>query len=473
MFFTAEVIRMLCDNTNKYAWMNILDKPTYARRDGSWEEVTPLEMMRFIAIIIYMGIVEVPRLHLYWSTGSIYSGLLPSKIMPRNRFVALLAFLHVSDPDDFASEATVGKIWKVSWLLKHINQTSANFFQPKRDLSVDERMVKSKGRSGMRQYIRDKVTKWGYKLWVLADSETGYTLQFSVYTGKRERPGPHGLAFDVVSSLCSEYLDQGYRIYMDNFYTSGKLFDHLLERKTLACGTTRKDRRCFPTELKDVGWERRAQRGDVRWLRDGNILYMQWKDRRAVNLMSTIHTANKFVPATRRQKTGDRWTLITIKRPLLVQDYNAGMLGVDKSDQIIGTYNVLRKCVRWWKTLFFHCVDIACVNSFILYQGHRKENPGVPELAQNARFDQLAFREQLIQQILDYNDIEQDRAPYPSLEPIRHQPQKMEKSKNCKLCYRKKKVEQKTYNKCSTCEVPLCFTSSRNCFSEWHSSHHP
>ncbi|KAH9360966.1 hypothetical protein HPB48_007047 [Haemaphysalis longicornis] len=95
---------------------------------------------------------------------------------------------------------------------------------------------------------------------------------------------------------------------MDNFYSSGKLFDHLLERKTLACGTTRKDRRCFPTELKDVGWERRAQRGDVRWLRDGNILYMQWKDRRAVNLMSTIHTANKFVPATRRQKTGDRWT---------------------------------------------------------------------------------------------------------------------------------------------------------------------
>ncbi|KAH8034665.1 hypothetical protein HPB51_000303 [Rhipicephalus microplus] len=57
----------------------------------------------------------------------------------------------------------------------------------------------------------------------LADSETGYTLQFSVYTGKRERPGPHGLAFDVVSSLCSEYLDQRYRIYMDNFYTSAKL----------------------------------------------------------------------------------------------------------------------------------------------------------------------------------------------------------------------------------------------------------
>lgn len=68
-------------------------------------------------------------------------------------------------------------------------------------------MVKSKARSGIRQYMRDKVTKWGYKLWLLADSETGYTLQFSVYTGKREIAGPHGLAFDVVSKLCSEYFD--------------------------------------------------------------------------------------------------------------------------------------------------------------------------------------------------------------------------------------------------------------------------
>ncbi|KAH8023343.1 hypothetical protein HPB51_012157 [Rhipicephalus microplus] len=118
-------------------------------------------------------------------------------------------------------------------------------------------------------------------------------------------------------------------------------------------------------------------------------------------------------------------------------------------------------------------MDIACVNSFILYQGDQKENPGVSWLAQNGQFDKLAFREQLIQQILDYNEIYQDRALSPSLEPIRHQPQKIEKSKNCKLCYRKKKVEQKAYNKCTICEVPLCFPSSRNCFSEWHSSHHP
>ena len=31
-------------------------------------------------------------------------------------------------------------------------------------------------------------------------------------------------------------------------------------------------------------------------------------------------------------------------------------------------YNLLRKCVRWWKTLFFHMVDMGIVNGFILFQ---------------------------------------------------------------------------------------------------------
>lgn len=63
----------------------------------------------------------------------------------------------------------------------------------------------------------------------------------------------------MVTRLAEDYLDQGYIIYLDNFYTSTSLFVHLLERKTLACGTTRKDRRGFPAELKDTQWEKKQR----------------------------------------------------------------------------------------------------------------------------------------------------------------------------------------------------------------------
>ncbi|KAH8026429.1 hypothetical protein HPB51_020413 [Rhipicephalus microplus] len=149
LFFTTQVITMLCENSNKYGWTKILEKPTHARPNGSGEEVTPDEMMKFIGLIIYMGIVKVPRLKLYWNKGELYSDLLSRRIMPRRRFIVLLAMLHVADLDD-ASQLSRGKLRFVWWLMEHVNQVSANLFQPNPDLSVDERMVNSKGRSGIR-----------------------------------------------------------------------------------------------------------------------------------------------------------------------------------------------------------------------------------------------------------------------------------------------------------------------------------
>ena len=43
------------------------------------------------------------------------------------------------------------------------------------------------------------------------------------------------------------------------------------------------------------------------------------------------------------------------------------MGGVDKSDQYMAYHNVLRRTVRFWKTHFYHHIDIALVNAFILY----------------------------------------------------------------------------------------------------------
>ena len=66
-------------------------------------------------------------------------------------------------------------------------------------------MVKSRHRSGIRQYIRDKPTKWGIKLWVLADSSNGYTINFNMYIGKSagRTVSEHGLGyFTIRVTIC-------------------------------------------------------------------------------------------------------------------------------------------------------------------------------------------------------------------------------------------------------------------------------
>ncbi len=54
----------------------------------------------------------------------------------------------------------------------HIKGKCLELYQPLQELSVDERMVKSKARTHVRQYIKDKPTKLGFKYWVIADPTT-------------------------------------------------------------------------------------------------------------------------------------------------------------------------------------------------------------------------------------------------------------------------------------------------------------
>lgn len=79
-------------------------------------------------------------------------------------------------------------------------------------------MVASKARIGMEQYMKDKLTKWGYKFYVLADSETGYTWNFFVYTGKCKCATGQGLSYSsVVDLLPMSLLGASYTLYVGSF----------------------------------------------------------------------------------------------------------------------------------------------------------------------------------------------------------------------------------------------------------------
>ena len=56
-----------------------------------------------------------------------------------------------------------------------------------------------------------------------------------------------------------------------------------------------------------------------------------------------------------------------IIKPQCVLSYNKGMGGVDRSDQQASTYQCVRKCLKWYKKLFFYVLYMCIVNSYLLH----------------------------------------------------------------------------------------------------------
>ena len=323
-----------------------------------------------------MGLVKIGDLDKYWSAKTLYHGLWARAIMSRTRFKALMAMLHVVNP---ANEDKSHKLRKVEAFINDFKSRCLALYQPRQNLAIDERMVKSRHRSGIRQYIKDKPTRWGIKLWVLADSSNGYTVDFSVYIGKAagQRISEFGLGYDVGMRLMRPFLHQGYHLYVDNFYTSFPLFKDLFAQGVPATGTISEKRRGFPDALKkDVPWvPPKKNWGAMRWVRDPPCLVLQWVDSKVVSLLSTIERANDHGFVNRKRKDDDVWAIREVQQPKVIANYNKYMNGVDHSDQILATNTVLHKIMKWWKNMVFHLIDMAVVNGFILFKEHQTQFP--------------------------------------------------------------------------------------------------
>lgn len=129
------LFEIITDETNRYATATLNgNDATPQARGNSWKPVSKEEISAFFGLVFAMGIVRKPTYASYWEKGE-FDNLMEtpnfSRIMSRNRFQAILRFLHCNDNDLAVQRGEPGydPLHKVSNVIEFFNRTFENNYR--------------------------------------------------------------------------------------------------------------------------------------------------------------------------------------------------------------------------------------------------------------------------------------------------------------------------------------------------------
>nr|XP_042912958.1 piggyBac transposable element-derived protein 4-like [Parasteatoda tepidariorum] len=471
LLFTPDMMEQIRINTNKYAKLTLqktardisLDSKDFEDTDeNDSKDFPPItdkqELWNFIACLFAMSINKLPRLTDYWSKDPLMSNAFIKSTMQRNRFLKILRCLHLSDRESEvpANNENYHKMQKLYPFMADIRMNFRKCMNPYKDVSVDEALIKYKGRLGFVQYLPLKPGKRGIKVWMLCTSRFGYVLNFEVYCGKNDKVprSGKGLGYDVIQHLCECLKNPGHNIYFDRFFTSVPLVNDLLKKNTYCCGTLNLARKSLPQNIKSIKLPTTGMSKSFQCVESPNIICTLWKDKKEIALLSSNSHFEESV--TKRRIGGDRQE---VKCPITFLKYNSNMGGVDLADQNRKYYNTSRKSRKWWQYLFWFLLDTAVNNSFILYSLSNTEEKKHMKL--------LDYKMLLIKTMAKPIKLAPS-TPTNLAQIADHVRVKWEK----KCCRRCAKLKVKTVSGnfvkttwiCQACQVSLCI----DCFGKYH-----
>jgi len=154
-----------------------------------------------------------------------------------------------------------------------------------------------------------------------------------------------------------------------------------------------------------------------------------------------------------------------------VNAYNNSKNAVDRFDQMVDTYSLYVKSIKWWKRLFFYLIDVTLVNMYMIAKAYKSD------------LTRLAFHQQLAAEILQQHDpqlpIVADTNGHLSRTELRHESHNSHVSSaavlhapmssgrfdsgghpRCAKCKRRSSIM------CGKCRAVLC---PGDCWKQWHS----
>ena len=156
-----------------------------------------------------MAINKLPTIAEYWRVDNLIGNDGIQNTMIRNHFCEILQDLHFADN-------RLSQAFKI--MIDHLNSKVSDVLSNDSEQSIDEHMVKLKGRSRMK-YIKSKPIKLGLKFWFCCLSKSGYLYQMNMYLRRKKTPEfDLGLGEEVVLQLTKDLERSFCTVFFENFF---------------------------------------------------------------------------------------------------------------------------------------------------------------------------------------------------------------------------------------------------------------
>lgn len=342
------------------------------------------------------------------------------RAMSRDRFREIKKCLRFDERFSRSQRVQTDKFALISSVHDRMVENFQRAYMPKENLTIDEQLFPTKARCRFLQYMSNKPDKFGIKFWVLAEVESKYCLNLIPYLGKDETRVA-GVGSHVVTSLMAPYLNKGYNVCTDNFFTSHQLAESLLQRSTSIVGTVRANRR----ELPAAALSRMALHESKFFHSDQvNLVSYQAKKLKTVHVISTLH---RGISCSQDEK----------KKPDAIQFYNRNKCGVDLLDSMCKAMTTKIGTRRWPFAVFCNLLDMAAINAWIVFKQKTSIN-----------ITRRKFLFQLAAQLTEENAVSRSSSFQPSASLV------LDKRTTCRV--RLNCERNRTLLSCSECKMPMC-----------------
>ncbi|XP_026469574.1 piggyBac transposable element-derived protein 4-like [Ctenocephalides felis] len=453
LFLGNDLFDYMAEESNRYHSQNI-DRFKDSAKSLKWKDVSAVELKKMLGLLLLMGRVRKENRDEYWSTDRTIETPIFAQVMSRDRFRQIWYAWHFSNNENNANERD--RLNKIRPIVSYFKTKFEQVYKPERDLSLDESIMPWRGRLLFKVYNASKINKYGILIRMVCEAKTGYICNYEIYHGEGSR------LQDTIIRLLQPYKNLWHHVYMNNYYNSVDTCQVLLQHGIRSCGTIRKNRE-LPPYLQDIT----LRRDESVFRRRGDILVQCWQSKRLVRMISTIHSASVI-----QSRNVDWNTKQNIWKPTCVVEYNKFMKGVDRADQYLSYYSIIRRTKKWTKRTVMFLINGALFNAFRVFQ----------TLNANSKIKYKTFLHDVAKVWINENVKDNIDDPGPStsyrrnifpkrlLDASKHNivkitgGKKIHPQRQCHVCATHKK-KSLTCFMCQLCSVPL---HKGECFHKFH-----